>query len=375
MVLLGLQEFLSSLAKKSIIGIVELSAQDIKDPHVIGWAIFAFCVLLSSFFLGLSLIKTLLFSVIPTIYNFFRRIRDSSAEDDDQNQPDEDGLVEFVGSDESEVDEDEDESGFQSDTSTTSTTSISQIASQLSHPPHHPYRLITIFETLEDSLFEDLCTKVEEIRFTKGDVIFHTGDVDRSIYVVIAGRVRLSISSQKNEEIEVQVIGRGGSVNGWLGAISDLPQLLTARTMCDTRILKLSEQNVENLLITHHNEFMKVIDQSLVRLDRVIFVALHNHLGIPVLMPPPLLSSNPTELITKEEKRQMGWNLLQEILSIELNEKILNQLELSKENSLEIIDLKRGDLIGRGQLDRSFYIVLSGSVEIFSISSHRTSER
>ena len=52
-----------------------------------------------------------------------------------------------------------------------------------------------MFHQLSDAQIDALAPGVREVRGTKSQVVFHRGDLCEGLYLVVYGRVKLSISS------------------------------------------------------------------------------------------------------------------------------------------------------------------------------------
>jgi CRP/FNR family cyclic AMP-dependent transcriptional regulator len=77
----------------------------------------------------------------------------------------------------------------------------------------------------------------DELRVSKGEVIFRQGEPGHEMFVISAGRVRLTIGSDGHEK-EVAALGPGAFF-GELSLLSDEPRSATAEAMEDSTLLAI----------------------------------------------------------------------------------------------------------------------------------------
>ena len=77
----------------------------------------------------------------------------------------------------------------------------------------------------------------DELRVGKGEVIFRQGDAGDEMFVVSAGRVRLTLGAEGHEK-EVAVLGPG-EFFGELSLLSDMPRSATATAVEDSTLLAI----------------------------------------------------------------------------------------------------------------------------------------
>src|SRR5512140_2141352 len=77
----------------------------------------------------------------------------------------------------------------------------------------------------------------DELRVPKGTIIFRQGDPGHEMFVIAAGRVRLTIGAAGHEK-EVAVLGPGAFF-GELSLLSDEPRSATAEAMEDSTLLAI----------------------------------------------------------------------------------------------------------------------------------------
>ena len=65
-----------------------------------------------------------------------------------------------------------------------------------------------LFQTLDESILDEIATQVEVIRIPGGDSLFKQGDAGDSLYIVIHGRLRVIVRREDNQEETVAELGR-----------------------------------------------------------------------------------------------------------------------------------------------------------------------
>ncbi len=99
-----------------------------------------------------------------------------------------------------------------------------------------------LFAGLDDEAASALSDAMGTIRLTKGEVLFHEGDAEDRLYVVIAGKVKLGRSGSAGRENLLAVLGPG-QMFGELSAFDPGPRSTTATavTACEIRTLEHDE--------------------------------------------------------------------------------------------------------------------------------------
>lgn len=132
--------------------------------------------------------------------------------------------------------------------------------------------LVTFLKTSE--LFSDLPPHYlsifkeifQEVSLNAGESLFQEGDEDHSLYLIRKGRVSLQ---QKNKEI-LQV-GEGGCI-GTLSVLLDSPRTATAVVLEDADLLKLTSQDLDDILITYPEvslNLLKILAKRLRNMNRM----------------------------------------------------------------------------------------------------------
>ncbi len=99
-----------------------------------------------------------------------------------------------------------------------------------------------LFTGLEDEAATELSETMGTVRLNKGEILFHEGDSDDRLYVVVSGKVKLGRSGSAGRENLLAVLGPG-QMFGELSLFDPGPRSTTATavTSCEIRTLEHEE--------------------------------------------------------------------------------------------------------------------------------------
>ncbi len=104
-----------------------------------------------------------------------------------------------------------------------------------------------LFSVLQSNDLWELAEKCNAIDYRKTEMIFREGEPAERMFLVDAGRVKLSIASPAGQELLIAVLGRG-DIFGELAVIDRGPRAMTARAMEHSRVYALSSDVFWTLL-------------------------------------------------------------------------------------------------------------------------------
>lgn len=99
-------------------------------------------------------------------------------------------------------------------------------------------RQAPLFEPLDDSDRRALLQEMREVSFDAGQVIFTRGDAGRDIYLVTAGRVRLSVLTAEGRELSF-AHAEPGAVFGEIAMLDSGPRTADATAVVKTQAMSL----------------------------------------------------------------------------------------------------------------------------------------
>ncbi|MBF0362407.1 MAG: cyclic nucleotide-binding domain-containing protein [Oligoflexia bacterium] len=101
---------------------------------------------------------------------------------------------------------------------------------------------VPIFNNLSDSSLHLMAQNAKEIAIKKGDILFQKGSIGVSLYIIIQGKVRIF-----DDSTTINILSDKGII-GELGAISSEPRTASISTLCDSRLLKISQKSLYDIM-------------------------------------------------------------------------------------------------------------------------------
>jgi NTE family protein/lysophospholipid hydrolase len=96
---------------------------------------------------------------------------------------------------------------------------------------------IPLFAALEETTRLELARELEPVNVAAGEVIFRQGDAGEGLFVVVSGRLRVSVAAD-GPELALRDLGRGAIV-GEMALVTDRPRAATVRAVRDSDLLLL----------------------------------------------------------------------------------------------------------------------------------------
>jgi CRP/FNR family transcriptional regulator, cyclic AMP receptor protein len=97
---------------------------------------------------------------------------------------------------------------------------------------------VTTFSRLTDDQVEVLARSVGSQTFERGEHVFHQGSLGSTLYVIVAGQVRIFTSSESGQELTITIF-RDGDFFGEMALLDGQPRAAGAQAMCRTTALTL----------------------------------------------------------------------------------------------------------------------------------------
>jgi CRP-like cAMP-binding protein len=136
-------------------------------------------------------------------------------------------------------------------------------------PPHKLAELSSapFFQSLDSTALNDLLPALDWIQLAGGKTLFRAGDLGDAMYVVIAGRLRISTTRYNGTEEIIREITPGESV-GELALLTGNPRSATVRAIRDTLLARFSRDAFENVVRRHPQTFSRLTAQIAGRQSR-----------------------------------------------------------------------------------------------------------
>jgi CRP-like cAMP-binding protein len=116
-------------------------------------------------------------------------------------------------------------------------------------PSHHPVNVdtllshIPLFEGLAAPELARIAQGTREVRASKGDILFHKGDLCTGFHLLVYGQMKLAFTSQQGNEKVVEILQQGQSF-GEAIMFMEKPYIVFAQALTDSLLLHVSKQAV-----------------------------------------------------------------------------------------------------------------------------------
>lgn len=118
---------------------------------------------------------------------------------------------------------------------------------------------LSVFSKLEKAEIELICARAYQKHFDKKEFIFFENDDDKKLYILVKGRVKLSMLSPDGKE-KVLTILQEGDILGEMSLFDQDPHPLTAEVIEDARLVILSYNNLEAIILKNPGLAIKIIE-------------------------------------------------------------------------------------------------------------------
>ena len=135
----------------------------------------------------------------------------------------------------------------------------------MAHPSIHVgiLRNVPLFAVLDDAQLHALSAVMARKSAPKNRTIIKAGDPTDSLYIVIAGRIKVQMSDDEGKEVILAVLGPGDFV-GEMGLLDGAPCAASVVTTEQSEFVVLSKEDF-NALLKNNFELAMVIIRSLVK--------------------------------------------------------------------------------------------------------------
>lgn len=211
-------------------------------------------------------------------------------------------------------------------------------SSKLSVLRKHP-----IFADLEPEAFEQLCRYAKHSTLKRGATLFSKGDPGNSLYAVISGTVKMSISSPDGRNAILNIVGPG-EIFGEIALLDGRPRTADAMAMTDCELTVIerrdflafvhSEPNVALQLIALLCERLRIASEHY---EEVVFLDLPTRLARILLQ-----LADQTEAGAAEPKLKITQREISQMLG-STRESVNKQLRAWSKRG--VIALERGGIV------------------------------
>lgn len=127
---------------------------------------------------------------------------------------------------------------------------------------------LTVFSKLKPDELELVCKSSYEKHYKKGGIIFFENDVHGGLYLLISGRVKLTMLSPNGKEKVLNIL-QEGDIMGEISFFDLDPHPITAEAIEDTRLLIIPREKLEEIITEKPSLALKIIE-SLAKKTRLL---------------------------------------------------------------------------------------------------------
>jgi CRP-like cAMP-binding protein len=119
-----------------------------------------------------------------------------------------------------------------------------------------------LFSGLSQGEIEELAYYCEVMIFDNGFSFFSQGDASEDIYVVVDGRVRLTVKDTADHEQDIGIV-ESGDIIGEMGVFENEPRSTSAYALGETVLLKVPGDGFQAMMKAGHPAIHKMLQWSL----------------------------------------------------------------------------------------------------------------
>lgn len=141
-----------------------------------------------------------------------------------------------------------------------------------SHQPINPGTHLknnALFSELDDQEIALIARETRELRYERGEPIFHQGDACTGFHIVVFGQVKLSFISAGGAEKIVDVVEQGQSL-GEAMMFLDKPYVVSAQALSDSLLLHVSKSAILGGIERDHGTLRKMLSSLAQRTYRLM---------------------------------------------------------------------------------------------------------
>lgn len=117
---------------------------------------------------------------------------------------------------------------------------------------------IPLFGTFQAADHEQLANLLRRLIMKKGDVLFRKGDEGTALYIIIKGRMKITVPSKLGDEITLAILSRGDFF-GEMALLDSLPRSADATAMEETLLYVLNRSDFQSFLIHNENAVRSIL--------------------------------------------------------------------------------------------------------------------
>ena len=117
---------------------------------------------------------------------------------------------------------------------------------------------IPLFGTFQTGDHEQLAGLLRRRNLKKGDVLFRKGDEGTALYIIIKGRIKITVPSKLGDEITLAILNQGDFF-GEMALLDSLPRSADATAVEETLLYVLNRSDFLSFLIHNENAVRSIL--------------------------------------------------------------------------------------------------------------------
>jgi CRP-like cAMP-binding protein len=117
---------------------------------------------------------------------------------------------------------------------------------------------IPLFGTFQPADHEQLAGLLRRRNLKKGDVLFRKGDEGTALYIIIKGRMKITVPSKLGDEITLAILSQGDFF-GEMALLDSLPRSADATAVEETLLYVLNRSDFLSFLIHNENAVRSIL--------------------------------------------------------------------------------------------------------------------
>jgi len=126
---------------------------------------------------------------------------------------------------------------------------------------------IPLFESLLDSERQRLASLLKRHSLSKGEILFHTGDVGSAFFIIIKRLIKIGVSNKMGDEVTLARL-RDGDFFGEMALLDEQPRSADATALEDSTLYVLDRNDFFPFLIQNENAVRSILRALSMRLRR-----------------------------------------------------------------------------------------------------------
>lgn len=120
-------------------------------------------------------------------------------------------------------------------------------------------RELAIFSRLEGNQVKLICERATERKYLKGEIIFFEDNNDENLYILLEGRVKLTMISPEGKEKAISIL-QVGDIFGEMSLFDQDTTPITAEVIDDARLVSVPFQDLEEIIRQEPEVAIKIIE-------------------------------------------------------------------------------------------------------------------